>query len=101
MKSTALSADGKKLVTRLKNDHEIELPDDVVIRRTYAGWRQKAHGAWSWFFYSPTDGALNFGSSETVRNLVTCKKFFCYKSGSDTEFIIESGDYKPTPAQGE
>lgn len=92
MKSKTLSAAGKRLVERLKSEHGIDLPADVVVRRTYAGWSQKAHGAWSWFFYSPTVG-VNVGSDERIVALLKCKKITLLTLYADTSLIIENTDY--------
>lgn len=93
MKSTKLSADGQKLVARLKKDFDIELSDDVVIRRTYAGYWQKSKGAWSWFFYSLSLGAIhNIGSQHSIRELLRCKTITLYQAHGDTTLLIENKD---------
>lgn len=43
------------------------------FHRTYAGWAQRASGAWSWFLQAPSAGALDYGSQLPVSDLLRCK----------------------------
>ncbi len=86
------------MLERLRSELNINLPDDTVIRRTYAGYWQKAAGAFSWFFYSPSETiTYDVGSSERVRDLVMCKKIRLLESGGIIELICEE---PPTQIRG-
>lgn len=42
----------QKLIERLATECELDVPEDVELRRTYAGYDQKSAGAWSWVLAS-------------------------------------------------
>lgn len=65
----ALGFYSKKLIARCKAELGIDLPCDVWIYRTRAGWNGLSAGAFKWTFWSETKPLVcsNIGSQYTVK----------------------------------
>lgn len=80
----------QKLISRIREELKVDLPEDTVIRRTHAGRNQKGNGAWVWFLYSPTRSYIStYGSAYTVTELLKQKELelYCLKLELFTEII--------------
>jgi len=64
----------EKLINRLRDELDISLSDDAVIKRTYAGRNLKAAGAFVWQIYDPKHPVREIGSQYTVTELLKFKK---------------------------
>jgi hypothetical protein len=72
----------ERLLARLRDELGLDLPEDTVIRRTYAGYWQRSRGAWSWFatqadgtpFKSPDGFSYSVGSQYPVGRLLQCQE---------------------------
>lgn len=58
----------ERLLIRLR-DMGLEIPDDARLRRTYAGYWQRAAGAWSWCLEDADGIELGIGSQYPVTSL--------------------------------
>lgn len=64
----------EKLILRLKNELELEIPDGTIIKSLRTGKIQKSAGAWSWCLYNTNHGWItNYGSQYTVSELLKQK----------------------------
>lgn len=77
--------DVERLVKRACRDLEIDEPDRWEFHRTYAGYWQRAQGAWSWFITVPTAGGRDewLASHYPVTELLKCKQI-TYSRGFGT-----------------
>ena len=61
----------KKLIRRCREELNIALPDDVIVRCCRPSWSSRSAGAFSWVFESKKkpmfSGAGDIGSQYTVR----------------------------------
>lgn len=57
---------------RLAEQHDITLPADTVLVRSYAGWAMKAAGAWSWSLWS-RDLPRGYGAQIPATDLLKCR----------------------------
>lgn len=104
-KSTPLC---KKIFYKLRDEVGLVLkgdPSDYCIRRVYAGYWQRASGAWSWYLYSEKNHVHTIGSIYPAKQIA--KAFFIGISNSsgDTEIypytkkeverIVEAEKSKP------
>lgn len=59
----------EKLVARVRDELEIELPADLDFRRLRPGHWQRSAGAWSWFACD-SSGREVMGSADSITGLV-------------------------------
>jgi hypothetical protein len=66
----------QKLVQRLRDEHDLAIPDDFYFQSTYAGHWQRSAGAWSWWIHYPAEGGgfMEIGSQWSVTELLRNKK---------------------------
>jgi hypothetical protein len=73
---------GERLIARLRTEHGIDLPDGTRVQRTYAGYWQKAGGAWAWLLVD-TEGRMlrpSIGSPWPVTRLLRSKVWTLYQA---------------------
>ena len=63
----------ERLLERLRTELELDLPEDVYIKRTYAGWWMRDAGAFSWLVEG-TRTLGRIGSPYRVTDLLRCPK---------------------------
>lgn len=61
-----------KFIDRLRKELKLEIPDDVVFVRTYAGHWQKSSGAFSSYLSSEKDMVFQLGFYEPISQLMKC-----------------------------
>ena len=69
----------------------VEVPDYIEIKRTYAGFWQRAAGAWSWFAVDE-EGHELFGSQWTCKQVIEAEKLSVYRpwfNNYNPEIIVE------------
>ena len=88
-----------KLIKRLNEEHGMNIPADVYVRRTYAGHWQLSAGAWRWHFECQ-DRDINFrvnviGSQWTIKELLEAPFLSIYNpQWGDIEIIPEDKEPK-------
>lgn len=70
----------EKLVARLREECEIDIPDPYRFCRTYAGGLQRIRGAWSWFILDDINGHEIVGSQYPVKELVRAPQIVVAKN---------------------
>lgn len=74
----------QKMVARINADKTIgiEITQDALFSRTYAGYWQQSLGAWSW---SISEGKNNIGSQFPMRELLTKDFWDIGHTGNDID----------------
>ncbi len=75
----------RKLIERCRSELGIDLPDDVYIYRTRAGWNNLSAGAFRWTFESKTNPLMcnNIGSQHTVKECARAARLVIDNSRED------------------
>lgn len=63
----------EKLRLRLNKELGLDIPDDAIFKRTYAGHWQLSAGIWKWCCHYPGN-SYDIGSCFTVREILNAKK---------------------------
>ena len=66
----------------------VPLPEGAEIRRTYAGWLQRRHGAWSWAV-DPSVGAWTVGSQWPVTHLLRARRLVVSRAGTQADWDVD------------
>lgn len=64
----------RRLFDRLRKDYNLDIPEDAVPRRTYAGSNQRCQGAWAWFVHSEANRIINMGSQWSIGEIMKSKE---------------------------
>lgn len=72
----------ERLLDRLRDELDLDIPATAYIRRTYAGAGQRWGGAWSWILDDerPSPYALRLGSQWPVTELLRARKLEAYEN---------------------
>jgi hypothetical protein len=70
----------EKLVKRLREECEIDIPEQYDFKRTYAGQIERLRGAWSWFILDGINGHEIVGSQYPARELVRAPRITAAKN---------------------
>lgn len=83
----------RQLIARLRKEIEWvpPLPDDVVIKRSYASGNMLAAGCFSWYLSSLTR-VMDSGSCSTVAKLLKCKRLSICNYGHGDDEIVGDED---------
>ena len=73
----------EKLRLKLNEELGLDIPDDAIFKRTYAGHWQLSAGIWKWCCYYPSNPD-DIGSCFTVKEILNAKKI----SMADREIFI-------------
>ena len=87
----------ERLIARLRA-MGVEIPEGATIRRTHAGYWQKAQAAWSWFVADANGKELGIGSQISVTELLREKRLCAAEAYSDCDISIDPmlpGDVPP------
>lgn len=66
-----MSSTSKRFIAKLRSIG-IEVPEDAIVRRTYAGHWQRSEGAWSSYLQSKSNIMFEVGWYEPMRVLLRC-----------------------------
>lgn len=67
-----------RLVRRLREEHDLDLEDDLSMFRTRAGRHQRAAGAWAWFVLDSKNREV-LASQYPISELVKAPKLTVYR----------------------
>lgn len=73
----------EKLRLKLNEELELDIPEDAIFKRTYAGCWQLSAGRWKWYCYYPGN-SYDIGSCFTVKDILNAKKI----SMTDREIFV-------------
>lgn len=74
-----LGLDARKLIKRLQNETELDIPEGTMLERLYHGHNQKAAGAWAWCLYHPNHfDVSSIGGIILVRTLAYASGLHIY-----------------------
>lgn len=94
-----MSTPTERLVARLRALDPDLLPPNVTAERTYAGWSQRANGAWSFeLFDADTGYGLNIGSQWSMTRLLKERRLSVtrgYTEGTGYHIDFDTADVKP------
>lgn len=62
----------QKMIERIKAELKIDIPNDVILIRTYAGFHQKSAGAVSSYLFSPSLNKPILGFYSPLVKLLKC-----------------------------
>ncbi len=65
----------ERLVTRLRSEHDLQLPSAVRLVRVYPSAAARNVGAWSWCLTAADGSPLNIGSQWPVGALIRSKRW--------------------------
>lgn len=78
----------EKLIKRMNEELNLDIPLDAYIKRTYAGYWQKSAGAFLWLVYhGETYLVPVIGSMQRVTDLLKCKKLNTWTGMGDIEIM--------------
>lgn len=83
----------KKLKEKIEYHFDVEIIDNPVIKRTYAGTHQRTLGAWSWYMNMKNNKLI--GSCDSAKSILKSKYLQSRDHFGDFEVI--GLDEKPIP----